>query len=78
MGISRPAAFHSAGQYAHSSVSVASHEPWPESAFRFAKFLPEARFRFREALMAVGSRRAHYHVTFAVLALGVAAFALLQ
>ena len=28
--------------------------------------------------MAVGSRRTHYQVTFAVLSLGVAAFALLQ
>ena len=28
--------------------------------------------------MAIGSQRAHYQVTFAVLSLGVAAFALLQ
>src|SRR3984957_19435074 len=33
---------------------------------------------FREVVVAVGSRRAHHQVTFGVLSLGVAAFALLQ
>lgn len=39
--------------------------------------LPEAEFPFKEAWVA-GGRRTHYQVTFAVLAVGVAAFALLQ
>src|ERR1700685_2471004 len=33
---------------------------------------------FREAVVTAGSRRAHHQVTFAVLALGIGAFALLQ
>jgi EmrB/QacA subfamily drug resistance transporter len=40
--------------------------------------VPEGRFRFEGVFVAVGSRRAHHQVTFAVLSLGVAAFALLQ
>jgi EmrB/QacA subfamily drug resistance transporter len=50
----------------------------PESGFRFATLQPEAPFRFKEIAMAVAGPRAHHQVTFAVLALGVAAFALLQ
>src|ERR1022692_4530772 len=50
----------------------------PESGFRFATLQPEAQFRFKEIAMAVAGPRAHHQVTFAVLALGVAAFALLQ
>jgi EmrB/QacA subfamily drug resistance transporter len=50
----------------------------PESGFRFATLQPEAQFRFKEIAMAGAGPRAHHQVTFAVLALGVAAFALLQ